>query len=68
MDLSHLSPMDFMLVVALVGLVVGATLAAYAWVAAYARRFFTNLRAVRILNRSAGTILFGTGVAIAAKR
>ncbi|MBC8247904.1 MAG: LysE family translocator [Deltaproteobacteria bacterium] len=68
MDLSNLSSVDFVLVVTLVGFVVGTTLAAYAWIAAYARRFFTNLRAVRLLNRSAGVILFGTGVAIAAKR
>ncbi|MBC2883819.1 LysE family translocator [Ochrobactrum sp. CM-21-5] len=41
---------------------------AYALAAARARRFFTNERALRVFNRTGGTMLIGAGIATASMR
>lgn len=47
--------------------VLGGVMGAYAYGADRARRLFTTPRAVRCLNRGAGTVMIGAGVAIATR-
>ncbi len=47
--------------------VVGGVLLAYARAAASARRLLTNPRRIRIMNRTAGSAMIGSGVALAAR-
>jgi threonine/homoserine/homoserine lactone efflux protein len=65
MDLSNLSTVGFVLVVSMVAFTIGTTLTIYAYAAARVRGFFKNTRAVLLLNRGAGTIMVGTGIAVA---
>jgi threonine/homoserine/homoserine lactone efflux protein len=46
--------------------ILGGTLFAYAFASASARALLTSARAVRNLNRGAGTLLIGTGASVAA--
>ena len=68
MDLSNLSTVDFVLVVSMVAFTIGTALTIYAYAAARVRGFFKNTRAVRLLNRGAGTIMMGTGIAVAVEQ
>lgn len=54
-------------IAAATALVVGGVLLAYARLAATARRFLTSSRRVRVLNRTAGTTMVGSGVALAVR-
>ncbi len=65
-DLTHLGVADMGLLAAMFLSILGGTLAAYAYAAARARRLFRSTTAIRRLNRGAGTILVGTGGAVAA--
>jgi len=66
-DLGRLTVGDVCLVAGLVVCVLVLTLGAYAWSAARARVLFTKPRAMRNLNRGAGTIMVGAGVTIATR-
>ena len=65
-DLARLSIADMGLPTAMFLGVLGSTLAAYAYAAARARRLFRSKTAMKRLNRGAGTILIGSGGAVAA--
>lgn len=67
MDLSTLTAPDVGVVCLVIAAVLSLVLAAYAWLAARARQMFSSTRAVRRLNRTAGSVMIGTGVAIAVK-
>lgn len=54
-------------VAAATALVVGGVLLAYARAAAGARRLLTSSRRIRIMNRTAGSAMIGSGVALAAR-
>jgi threonine/homoserine/homoserine lactone efflux protein len=47
--------------------VVGGILTAYAFGAARARRFLNSPRRLRLMNRTAATMMIGSGVAVAAR-
>lgn len=67
LDLGHLTASDLALVI---GIVVGIgtiTMAAYALLAARARHWLASPRGLTWMNRGAGTLLVGAGVAVAAK-
>ena len=66
-DLARLSPADVLLVALVVSSVLGAVMLAYAWSASRARHWLATPIARKRLNRSAGTIMAGTGVALLAK-
>ncbi len=65
-DLARLSIADMGLLTAMFPSVLGGTLAAYAYAAARARRLFRSKPAMKRLNRGAGTVLIGSGGAVAA--
>ncbi len=65
LDLSLLTLIDLMVVVAIVTTVVASVLGSYAFLASRARQIFTNRKAVRRLNRTAGSVMIATGVVIA---
>jgi len=67
MDLGSLATRDIVIVASLVAVVLVLTLGAYAYSASRARVFFTKPRAIRILNRGAGTVMMGAGVTIATR-
>ena len=64
MDLTCLSPVDDLLVIATVALVVSTVLVGNAVLASRAGKWFSNRRAVCLLNRGSGAVLVGAGVAI----
>lgn len=68
LDLGSLTAGDSAIVCAVIAVVLGSVLAAYTWSADRARKLFTSRGAARNLNRGAGTIMVGTGVAIALNR
>ena len=65
-DLTRLSLADMGLLTAMFLGILGSTLAAYAYAAARARRLFRSKTAMKRLNRGAGTVLIGSGGALAA--
>ena len=67
LDLSTLTVVDLAAVVAIVTIVLGSVLGIYAFLASRARRIFTNKRAVRRLNRPAGSVMIAAGVAMATR-
>jgi len=67
MDLGRLTVGDVCIVAGLVATVLVLTLGIYAYSAARARVLFTKPRAMRNLNRGAGTIMVGAGVTIATR-
>jgi threonine/homoserine/homoserine lactone efflux protein len=64
MDLSHLKTLDIAVVAALVTIILSGVLGLYAFTASRALGLFKNFRAAGNLNRSAGTVLIGTGVIV----
>jgi threonine/homoserine/homoserine lactone efflux protein len=64
-NLSALTSIDLIIVVAIITIVLGGVLGVYAFLASRARRMFTNRQAVRRLNRTAGAVMVGAGLAIA---
>ncbi len=64
-ELSALSLTDLIIVVTIITIVLGGVLGIYAFLASRARRMFTNRQAVRRLNRTAGAVMVGAGLAIA---
>jgi len=67
MDLSILKPIDVSIVSGLVVLILSGIMAMYSFSASRARKLFTSYRALRNLNRSAGTVMIGTGLMIATR-
>jgi threonine/homoserine/homoserine lactone efflux protein len=66
-DLEKLSMSDAVAMAGIVVLTVGAIPAAYAFAAASSRRFFTSPSRMKLMNRTAGTMLIGSGVAVATR-
>lgn len=67
-DLRTLDLDDIMIATSVVLGVLIFVLVSYAWLADRSRRLFRSVKAVRLLNRSAGTVMFGAGVVIAARQ
>lgn len=67
MDLTRLTAADVAIVAGVVATVLSSVLGVYAYGAARARRLFTGERATRRFNCAAGTVLIGTGAAIASR-
>ncbi|MEJ2309152.1 MAG: LysE family translocator [Gammaproteobacteria bacterium] len=61
MDLAALDGGDVVIVAAVVSVVLGGVMLAYAWSAARARELFRSSRAKRIMNRTAGGVMMTTG-------
>jgi threonine/homoserine/homoserine lactone efflux protein len=57
-DLAALQPADFALLGAMLVVVIGGINSGYALLASRARRFFADERALRVMNRAAGTLMF----------
>lgn len=66
-DLEHLTMIGMMENAAIIVIVLGTTLAAYALAAARVRRFFGSVRARRAVNRGAGTVMAGAALAVATR-
>ena len=67
MDLDRLSGSGILMVAGLVAVVLVLVLGTYAYSASRARVLFTKPRAIRNLNRGAGTIMMGAGAVIVAR-
>jgi threonine/homoserine/homoserine lactone efflux protein len=67
LDLSVLTMIDLAVVVAIITLVLSGVLTSYAFLASRARKMLTNARAIKRLNRAAGSVMVAAGVAIAAR-
>jgi threonine/homoserine/homoserine lactone efflux protein len=57
-DLAALQPADLALLGAMLVVVIGGINSGYALLASRARRFFADERALRVMNRAAGTLMF----------
>lgn len=66
-DLENLTPLGFAELAAVVVAVLTAIAVAYAAAADRARLFFRSPKAMRLLNRGAGTMMAGAAVAVAAR-
>lgn len=64
-DLQHLTLPTAVAMVGIVVLVVGGIIGAYAMAAAQARGILGNRRYLKIVNRTAGTMMIGAGVTVA---
>jgi len=67
LDLTRISLLGYAELVAATLGVLAVVFAAYIGLAARARRLFTSPRAIRILNRTTGTVMAGAAAAIAAR-
>ena len=67
-DLSVISVIDAFFIIIIFLVMIGSSFTIYAYAASKARLFFSDQRKTRILNRSAGTILIGAGIAVATKK
>jgi threonine/homoserine/homoserine lactone efflux protein len=67
-DLDYLKGIDIMIIAGLVMLILAGVMGFYCYMAGRARRLFASRRATRNLNRCAGTVMIGTGLAIAVRR
>jgi threonine/homoserine/homoserine lactone efflux protein len=67
LDLQTISPLAFVEVALLTVLILGGTMAAYAYMADRARRLVASPRALRRINRLTGGVMAGAAVAIAAR-
>ncbi len=66
-DLAQLTVLNIAVVATVVSIVLATVLAGYAYLAARTRAIFKSRRAMRGLNRSAGTVMIGTGLVVAAR-
>ena len=66
-DLNHLKHVDILVVASIVTLVLAGVMGCYTFMAGRARLIFTSQRAARNLNRTAGTVMIGTGLVIATR-
>lgn len=67
LDLTRITVLGYAELVAATLGVLGVVFAAYIVLAARARRLFTSPRAIRILNRTTGTVMAGAAAAVAAR-
>ncbi len=67
-DLTTLSYSDIAIIAAVVSGMLFFVLVVYAWLADRSRRVFRSERAVKIMNRSAGTVMIGAGAVIATRQ
>ncbi|MEE1655946.1 LysE family translocator [Microvirga sp. CF3062] len=67
LDLTRITLLGFAELVVATLTVLGVVFAGYIALAARARRLFTSPRAVRILNRTTGTVMAGAAAAVAAR-
>ncbi|MFC7333327.1 LysE family translocator [Rhodocista pekingensis] len=67
-DVTRIGPADMAVLAGLVTVVVGGVVVVYARTAAQARGLLTSPRRVRWMNRTAGTAMIGTGLALALRR
>jgi threonine/homoserine/homoserine lactone efflux protein len=63
-DLPRLTAAEALAMAGIVVVIVGTIPAAYALAAAGSRRFFARPECLRLMNRTAGTMMIGTGVAV----
>lgn len=66
-DIPSLTIADSAKIIVAVALVVGSICLIYARLAVGARRFLTSPQRIRLMNRTAGTVMIGSGIAIAAR-
>src|SRR5262249_12754353 len=66
-DLGALTLSAALEIAALIAIILSGVLGGYAMLAAFGRRFITSPRAVRIVNRSSGTMMAGAAIAIATR-
>lgn len=66
-DLSSLTALSFAELAGVITIVYGGVLAAYVLLAVRARRFFRSPRAMKLVNRTSGTIMAGAAVAVATR-
>lgn len=66
-DLEKLTGGDIAIMMLIMLPVVGGIPTAYAYAAARARRFLNSEKRLRFMNRTAGTMMIGSGVAVAAR-
>ena len=66
-DLAQLTALNIAAVATVVSIVLASVLAAYAFLAARTRAVFKSRRAMRGLNRGAGTVMIGTGLVVATR-
>jgi threonine/homoserine/homoserine lactone efflux protein len=66
-DLKKLTPGEAAVMGAIVVLVVGTIPAAYAYAAARSRRFFQHPAKMKVMQRTAGTMMIGAGVTVASQ-
>lgn len=66
-DLARLTSTDLALMMFVMLPVVGGIPIAYAYAAVRARRFLNSQRRMRVMNRTAGTMMIGAGVVVAAR-
>jgi threonine/homoserine/homoserine lactone efflux protein len=67
-NLAVISVRDAFLIIIIFMTVLGSSLTIYAYAVSKARSFFRDRRKIRFLNRGAGVILVGAGIAVATKR
>ena len=67
-DLTVIGCLDALVIIAVFMTVLGMSFFCYAFTASRARRIFRSKRALKILNRTSGSLLIGTGIAVAARR
>jgi len=68
LDLNRLTMMDYALAVSVVASILSLVMGTYAYTAACTRSLFTSPHAIQMLNRCGGTVMIGTGLAIAIRR
>ena len=66
-DLRNITLLQYFEIVVAICIILTSVLTAYAVAALRARRFFSNARAVRWLNRGTGTVMAGAAVAVASQ-
>jgi len=66
-NLGTLTPVGFAELAGLIVVIATSVLAAYAVAAARARRLFTSVRAIRLLNRGSGAVMAGAAIAVATR-
>ncbi len=66
-DLKHLTATDALTMMLIMAPIVFGIPTTYAFAAASARRFFRKPSRIRTMNRAAGTMMIGAGVAVAAR-
>lgn len=67
-DLDRLNLASFLQIATAIAIILSGVFMAYALAANRARKLFTNRRAMRLLNRSSGTAMAGTAIAVATQQ